>query len=175
MAIIKTVKPEEATGKLAEIYKRFEETMGMVPNAFRIRSASPDQVEHQARILSYYWHHETLSHNLLAFIRMLVSVEHHCEYCIDLNTGMLIQNGMKAEELEAAKQDYEQIPLPEKEKELIRFVLKVVKDSKSTTAEDMNHLRSLGWSDKDILDAVNHGTSQVAADMLFNAFQIDPD
>lgn len=175
MAIIETVKPEEATGMLAEIYKRFEETMGMVPNAFMIRSASPEQVAHQAKILSYYWHHETLSHNLLAFIRMLVSVEHHCEYCINLNTGILMQNGIKPEELKAAKEDYEKIPLPEKEKELIKFVLKVVKDSRSTTAADVEHLRSLGWTDKDILDAANHGTSQVASDMLFNAFQIDPD
>lgn len=175
MAIIKTVKPEEATGKLAEIYKRFEETMGMVPNAFRIRSASPDQVEHQARVLSYYWHHETLSHNLLAFIRMLVSVAHHCDYCINLNTGILIQNGIKPGDVEAAKKDQEKIPLAEKEKELIQFVLKVVKDSKSTRAEDMDRLRSLGWDDRDIVDAVNHGTSQVATDMLFNAFHIDPD
>lgn len=175
MAIIKTVTPEEATGKLAEIYKKFEETMGMVPNAFRIRSASPDQVAHQAQFLSYYWHHESLSNNLLAFIRMLVSVEHHCEYCINLNTGMLMQAGFKPDDLTLARNDHNKIPLPGNEKELIKFVLKVVKDSKSTTAEDMHHLRSLGWTDKDILDAVHHGTSQVASDMLFNAFQIDPD
>lgn len=175
MAIINTVKPEDATGLLAEVYKRFKENMGMVPNAFIIRSSSPELVAIQAKSLSYYFNHETLSRPLTAFIRMLVSETERCEYCINLNTGMLLQAGFTEDQLLAAKEDYEKIPLDEKDKELVKFVLKVVKDSHSTTAEDMDKLRGLGWSDRDILDAVNHGTSQVSSDMIFNAFKIDPD
>jgi len=175
MAIIKTVKPEEATGMLAEVYKNFQEKMGMVPNAFIIRSSSPDQVVHQARSLSYYWNHDTLSHKLLAFIRVLVSETQQCEYCINLNTGMLIQSGVSMEDIRKSKENPNNIPLEEKDKALIKFVLKVVKDSKSTTADDMEKLRQLGWTDRDILDAVNHGTTQVSSDMIFNAFKIDAD
>lgn len=175
MAIINTVKPGEATGVLAEVYKKFQETMGMVPNAFIIRSASPEQVVNQARFLSYYWNHETLSHKMLAFMRLLVSEVHYCEYCINLNTAMLLDIGVSMEEIEASKTDADNLPLEQKEKALLKFVLKVVKDSQSTTAEDIDQLKSLGWTDKDIVDGVNHGVSQVASDMIFNAFKIDPD
>ncbi len=175
MSIIKTVKPEDATGKLAEVFKGFKEMMGFVPNAFTIRSASPEQVVQQANFLSYYWNHETLSHQLLAFIRLLVSDVHHCDYCINLNIGMLMQAGISKENIDAAKASADNIPLEEKEKELVKFVLKVVNDSRSTTADDMEKLRTLGWTDKDILDATNHGTTQVSSDMIFNAFKIDAD
>jgi len=50
-----------------------------------------------------------------------------------------------------------------------------VKDSKSITETDMNKLRTLGWQDSEILEATFHGTSQVASDMVFNAFKIEND
>lgn len=105
----------------------------------------------------------------------MVSEIEDCDYYVTTNTGILMQNGVSAEEIQAAKADVEKLPLEKREIELIKFVLKVVKNSKSTTAEDMDHLRSLGWTDKDILDATQHGTSQVASDMIFNAFKIEQD
>jgi AhpD family alkylhydroperoxidase len=175
MPIINTIEPEEAIGHLAEIYNQFQQMMGFIPNAFSLRSVSPELVAQQAAFLGYYWNHETLNGKMLAFIRLLVSEMEECEYCITTNTGILLQAGVSAEEIQIAKADVEKLPLEHKEIELIKFVLKVVKDSKSTTAKDMDHLRALGWTDKDILDATQHGTSQVASDMIFNAFKIEPD
>ena len=175
MAIIKTVKTEDATGLLAEIYDGFKKSIGIVPNAFVLRSSSPDQVAHQAMSLQYYFNHKTLSFNLLAFIRLLVSEDQQCEYCINMNKGMLIQAGVSAEDIVAAKKNPENIPLEEKEKELVKFVLKVVQNAHSVQAKDVEKLRTLGWDDGDIMDATIHGTSQVSSDMLFNAFKIDAD
>ena len=175
MPIINTVKPEEATGQLAEIYKKFQDMMGFVPNAFSLRSISPELVMQQAAFLNYYWNHETLNGKVLAFIRLLVSENEDCEYCINTNTGILMQAGVSVEEIQAAKADIEKLPLEKKEIELIKFVLKVVKNSKSISSEDMDHLRSLGWTDKDILDATQHGTSQVSSDMILNAFKVEQD
>ena len=39
----------------------------------------------------------------------------------------------------------------------------------------INHPRALGWSDRDVFDAVNHGARNIAADILFNTFKIDND
>ena len=66
MSIIKTVKPEEATGKVAAIYQKFIDMMGFVPNAFLLRSSSPELLQWQANSLGYYWNHETLSKKLQA-------------------------------------------------------------------------------------------------------------
>ncbi len=88
---------------------------------------------------------------------------------------ILLQSGVSTEDITKSKENPDNMPLEEKDKELVKFVLKVVKDSKSTTADDMEKLRKLGWKDRDIMDAVNHGTTQVSSDMIFNAFKIDAD
>jgi uncharacterized peroxidase-related enzyme len=175
MAIIKTVKPEEATGKVASIYQIFKERMGFVPNAFVIRSSSPELLQGQANALGYYWNHETLSRKLQAFIRLTTSIAYQCEYCVNMNTGMLLQSGVTLEEIEATKKNLLNAPLSEKEAGMLAFVVKVIKDSNSTTAGDIDHLRELGWTDKDILDATWNAASQVSSDMIFNAFKIDAD
>lgn len=175
MSIIKTVKPEEATGKVADIYQRFINMMGFVPNAFLLRSSSPELLQGQANSLGYYWNHESLSSKLQAFIRLTTSVTHKCEYCVNMNTGLLMRAGVTPEEIEATKADPSKAPLDEKDAAMLAFVVKVIKDSHSTNAEDLENLRKLGWTDKDILDATWHATSQVASDLLFNAFKIDAD
>ena len=88
---------------------------------------------------------------------------------------MLMQAGVTPEEIEATKADPSKAPLEEKELAMLNFVVKVIRDSNSTTADDMENLRNLGWTDKDILDATWNATSQVASDMIFNAFKIDAD
>ncbi|MEI6062184.1 MAG: hypothetical protein WCR72_15895, partial [Bacteroidota bacterium] len=64
-------------------------------------------------------------------------------------------------------------PLEEKELALLLFVLKVVNNSNSILPDDVARLKELGWGDGDIMDATYHGTSQVAADKIFNAFGIE--
>lgn len=175
MAIIKTIEPNEATGKVAEIYKQFESLMGFVPNAFKVTALNPALLANATQFLQVYFQHQTLSPKLLALIRLLVSIEEKCEYCITVNSGMLMQNGMKPEEIEAVKTDPTQAPLEEKEKELLLFVLKAVRESHSTSQDDIEKLRKLGWSDKEIYEATFHGASQVASDTILNAFKIELD
>jgi len=175
MPIIKTVDPKEATGKVAGIYDHFISTFGFVPNAFKLTSSSEFLLQQQVTFLGYYMQHPTISNKLQAFIRMLVSVNHDCEYCVNMNTGLLMQAGVSMEEIQASKANPEKAPLEGKDVELLLFVLKVVKDSKSITETDMNKLRTLGWQDSEILEATFHGTSQVASDMVFNAFKIEND
>lgn len=176
MALIKTIKPDEATGSLAEIYEALKQNMnGFVPSAFQLKSLSPELVEVQSKFLKYYLQHPTLSGKLTAFIRLLVSVRCGGDYCKNINSWILSQVGIKPEEIEAAKADPQTAPLDDKDKTMLLFCLKVVKDAHTITEADLGNLRTKGWTDKDILDAANHATAQVAGVMLMNALKIDPD
>lgn len=173
MAIIKTIEPNEATGKVAAIYDHFISKFGMVPNAFKVTSSSEFLLSQQATFLGYYMEHPTISPKLQAFIRMLVSVKHECEYCVNMNMGILLQSGVSMEDIQATKAAPEQAPMEGKDVAMLKFVLKVVDNSNNITEKDMNELRNLGWQDSDILEATFHGTSQIASDMIFNAFKIE--
>ncbi|MBF0565771.1 MAG: hypothetical protein HQK89_11050 [Nitrospirae bacterium] len=175
MSILKTISPEEATGKVAEIYSTFKGMLGTVPQAIQLYSVSPAMMESHFSNIGYYMKHPSLNMALLAFIRMLISVEGNCKYCVDFNKGMLMQGGLNAEVLDASIKDPQNAPLPEKEKALLLFVLKAAKNPHSVEVADVEALRKLGWSDSDIFDATHHGANMVAGDIMLDAFKVGKD
>lgn len=175
MTLIKLVEQDEATGKVAEVYESMINTMGFIPNAFKVFSPSAHLLEAQVNNLRYFIRHKTLGGKLLALIRLLVSEEEVCEYCVGMNSGILLQYGILPDQLSEIKKDPAKAPLEEKELAMLLFVLRVVKDSNSIDKEDIESLKAHGWTDADILDATYHGTSQVGIDKIFNAFKLEND
>ena len=175
MALLNLIEKDKATGRVAEIYESMMNTMGFIPNAFKIYSPSEHVLGNQVGNLGYFMRHKTLSGQLLAFIRLLVSEKEQCEYCIGVNTGILMQYGILPEATAAIRKDPSTAPLDAKEMAMLLFVLKVVADSANVSQGDVDSLRNLGWTDSEILEASYHGATQVAADKIFNAFKIERD
>jgi uncharacterized peroxidase-related enzyme len=173
MALLNLTEQKDATGRVAEIYESMMNTMGFIPNAFKVFSPSAHVLDKQYGNLGYFMRHKTLGGKLLAFIRLLVSDKEECAYCVGINSGILLQYGVLPEAIGEIKKDPSKAPLDEKEMAMLLFVLKVVKDSNSTTQADVDALRKLGWTDADILEATYHGTTQISADKIFNAFKIE--
>ena len=173
MTLIRLIEKEEATGRVAEIYETMINTMGFIPNAFKVFSPSEHVLDKQFANLGYFMRHKTLGGKLLAFIRLLVSEQEQCKYCVGMNSGILLQYGVLPEMLTEIRLNPAKAPLEEKELAMLLFVLKVVKDSNSIQQPDVDTLKDLGWSDADIMDATYHGTTQVGVDKIFNAFQIE--
>jgi len=172
-ALIKTINPQEASGKVKEIYDQFVQQIGFIPNAFQINSTSEFLLRRQAESFGYYMQHPVLKPHFQAIVRLLVSMEKDCEYCVNVNTGILLQAGLSMEQIQATKENPENAPLEEKEIALLKFLLKVVTNSNSTTPEDISLLKEYGWSDSVILEATHQAASQVASDMILNAFKVE--
>lgn len=176
MPIISTVAPSEATGKVADTYHQIEQAFGSIPNAIQLFSASPELLARKWEEVDYYMQHPKLSMPLLTTIRMLISQQSQCDYCIDFNAGLLINMcGQTLEQVKATQQDPNQAPLEEKEKAMLVFVLKSIKNSLEITEQDVQALVALGWEHADILEATAHGARHVAIDILFNTFKIEKD
>jgi len=173
MPLIHTVSPDQAQGRVKEIYDQVTAAFGHIPNAMQIWSSSPELLAKQWQSIGYYMQHPTLSFPLLAMMRMLVSQNTHCEYCVGFNESMLINVAkLTLEQVNEAKRNPASAPLPEKDKAMLLFVLKATRDSNSVKAEDLAALKTLGWNDGEILDGLNHGASMLASDVIFNTFQI---
>ncbi|MBN2607101.1 MAG: hypothetical protein JXR47_07180 [Thiotrichales bacterium] len=173
MSLLSLVTPEKATGRVAEIYDEINWTFGSVPSGFQLHSISPELFDDNWRNISYFMEHKTLSFPLLAMIRMLVSKDNECEYCINLNEALLINKaGFTQDQIAATKADASTAPLSEKDKAMLLFVLKATKAAKSVNADDMETLKNLGWTDRDIYDAVAHGARNMAMDVLFDTFKV---
>ncbi len=176
MPLIQSITPQQAEGRIREVYDQVTAAFGGVPNAMQIYSASPELLAGQWAGIGYYMQHPTLNFVLLAMMRMLISQQGHCDYCIGFNESLLINHaGLSVEQVQAAKRDPASAPLPPKDLAMLLFTLKATHDSTSITAADLDALRRQGWSDKDILDALNHAAHMLGADMLLNALKVEKD
>ncbi|MFZ5451885.1 MAG: hypothetical protein ACOZF2_08470 [Thermodesulfobacteriota bacterium] len=170
MFILNHVKPEDATGKVAEAYGVFPPGLP-VPEPLLMMSASPDLAYLQSNIIRYFMGRDKLDLGLLATIRYLVACEFDYPYCIDFNAHLLkIAGGMTPAELDSLRTNPEMALLEDFQKELVLFVLKAVKTPEQVTQAEVEKLRELGWSDQNIFDAVYHGASMVAMSLMFKAF-----
>jgi hypothetical protein len=170
MFILNHVKPEEASGKVAQAYGVIPPEIP-VPEPLQMMSASPDLAFLQSNVIRYFRSQEKLDLGLLATIRYLVASEFDYPYCQNFNAGLLQQaGGMSAADLDAMKDHPEKAPLEESQKELALFVLKAVKTPEKVTAAEVERLRQLGWSDQNIFDATYHGAYMVTISIVHKAF-----
>ncbi|MES0363263.1 MAG: hypothetical protein ABUK14_04860, partial [Desulfobacteria bacterium] len=81
MALLKMVPPDEAEGKLLELYDMAEQFFGTVPNNVKMFGVSPAMLENQVQFAMYAMEHPTLSTPFFAMIRLLVSHAAGSPYC----------------------------------------------------------------------------------------------
>jgi len=174
MAVISTVNPDAAQGAVAAVFREVEQVMGRVPGGMQLYANSPGLLDQQWQVIGYYARHPVLSFAFSAAVRLLVSQDNDCEYCIGFNEALLINHcGWTAEQVAATKRDAASAPLDAKEKALLHFVLQTVNSRQPATREQIAELEKLGWNTADILDAVALGARNVAVDIIFNTFQIE--
>jgi hypothetical protein len=170
MFMLEHVKPEKAEGKTAEAYSIFPPGFP-VPEPLVLMSASPGLMQIQSQVIRHYMTHDKLDMGLLALIRYLVACEYDYPFCIDFNAGVLkMAGGFSEEDLQRLRANPEEAPLEDSQKALLAFVLKVVKKPEKVEKADIEGLREMGWSDRDIFDAAYHGTSMIGASKLYKAF-----
>lgn len=173
MSLVKTTPPQQATGKLAELYGMAEQVFGSVPNNVRLLGVSPAILENQFGLLKHFMNHPTLKPTVLAAIRMLVSRQCSSAYCEALNSNVLMSMGVSPDQVDSMKANPLNAPFSDNEKALLSFVLKAVKEPHSVQAQDVDALKGMGWSEVSIFDAVAHGARMVGTNILFDAFKID--
>jgi uncharacterized peroxidase-related enzyme len=176
MPLITTTPPQQAEGKTAEVYRDIENKFGFIPNAIQLDSINPNHMARHWEGIQESITHQSLSPKLFALIRLLVSEATDCDYCVGFNAGILMQmHGMSDEDIARVKQAPEQAPLDEKERALLLFVMKAIGDSNGITGQDIEALKQLGCSEREVFDALAHGAWQVAGDIMLNAFKVERD
>jgi hypothetical protein len=173
MALIKTVSPENAEGEIKEHYSFFIQRAGIVPKPFEMLSVSPELLKTHGAVVKYYMSHPTLGFPLLSHIRYLVAKEHDYQFCTNFNKQLLKMQGMDDAGISEIGTDPEKVLLEEKDKAMLLFVLKAIKDPKATEQKDIDALHNLGWTDRDIFDALAHGVNMIGSGIMMKALKMD--
>ena len=94
-------------------------------------------------------------------------------FCTDFNKNILKKQGLSDEDIDEMIKDPLKAPLEEKEQAMLEFVMKAIKSPDAVQQQDMDQLHDLGWTDRDILDAVTHAANMVGLSILMKTFKMD--
>ena len=100
MALIQTIEPEKAEGKVKEIYDFMQENAGVTPAPMQLASASPWMLDMVWSSIQYFTRHPNLGFGLLSSIRYLVAQQYDYAFCTGFNRKMLKMQGLSDDDIE---------------------------------------------------------------------------
>ena len=176
MSLLTLATPENATGEVKKIFDEIQSMFGMVPNGIRQWSANPQALRVQWESIKVRLSKDKEDQKLHAMIRYLVSDESHCVYCTGFNGAMLINMyGLSQDELIDLQKNPAAAVLSEKNKSLLLFALKSIKNPDAVNEEDINHLKELGISEIEMFDIVHVASHMLVVNTLFKTFKVEKD
>ncbi|BAF70843.1 carboxymuconolactone decarboxylase family protein [Nitratiruptor sp. SB155-2] len=132
----------EKTGKLGEIFK-------LLAIDENIYNATDVMVQ------NYLLKQTHLPYFIKEAIALLISKENSCKMCVDVHKNIAKMLGIDEEQIASILEGIDAMDTEERVKELLRFCIRASrKDNYKITKEDIEHLKNLGWSDKEIVEAV---------------------
>lgn len=177
-SLIPYTSVQDAKGEVKAIYEQVQSAFGMVPAPLQQHSVNP-------AVLKALWagfaalHNENFSEQLQAMMRMSVASAPalDCDYCIGFNEGMPINMfKMDAKEINAVKKDpHAATSLNDKDKKMLICMVESTTKPKEVNKAQIDELRNLGWSDKDIFDGLKMATNMVAITLMVDTLKIPRD
>ena len=176
MSLLTIPTVEDATGEIKEIFDEIEAAFGMVPNGIRTWSASPALLRDQWNSIKIRLSKDQENQKLHAIIRYLASDENGCTYCVGFNGGMLMNFfGVTQDQLIAMQSTPSSAPLDEKNKALLIFAMKSIKDPHSVNSEDIQLMKNSGISEEEMFEIVYAASYMSVVNTLFKTFKVQQD
>lgn len=152
---IKVIQPEEATGRLKEIYNDIIEKRGKLADVHKIQSLRPESIiKHMDLYLEIMFSKSELSRSEREMMAVIVSVNNGCEYCRLHHSEALNFYWKDDERISCLTQNFKSAGLNGREISLCEFAYLLTMDpSRYNEDSDILKLRERGLSDKAILDA----------------------
>jgi len=153
------IAPENATGRLKELYTELQEMLGAVMPHVQIHATHAlEEMQCFIDPMKLTRNHPEVPLLWFALMRLYVARRENYPYCIALNTLMLEKHGITEEQIEAYTQDITKVPLDKKLGLLLVKALKSIYDSHHFTQEDFDTLYQAGYSDKTIYQMIAYAT-----------------
>jgi uncharacterized peroxidase-related enzyme len=146
---IRTPEPAEATGEVAALYEEELADLGYVPEYTRVMSVNPEALRaFQNLVRSIVAQLGKRRYELVTLAAAQALHSQHCRLAHGRKTLALIEE----DELERIARDYGNAGLSEAEVAMMEFAEKVSRESSAMTDADVERLRDLGFTDREIVD-----------------------
>ncbi len=155
MARINTIRYNEASGKLKEIYDSLLEKRGKLAEVHTIQSLRPDSItQHMDLYMGIMFSRSELSRAEREMIAVVVSVANGCFYCRKHHADALNHYWKDENKVKLLVQEDAPAFLSDREQALCRYARILTQDPHAHEKKDFTEsLRSVGLEDAAILDA----------------------
>lgn len=177
MAFIRTIPPDQATGRLKEVYDAIDARHGLIPQMRQIISLRPDAMD----VLTSLWETchmggTSLGTDREEMIAIVVAGTLKCSYCTIAHGGSMVKKGSITEDQAIALAcNYSAAGLSAADTAMLDYAVKIALDPESVTADDVERVRAEGFDDVAILDIALASSYRVFVTRLAAALGIDGD
>jgi uncharacterized peroxidase-related enzyme len=151
---IDSIPEAKAEGSVKKIYDELKESMGVVPNVFKVLSLCPDALDAYMTMIKGTMFAETkLARAVKEMVAATVSRLNQCDYCVGHHKNFMTQYGVSSVVSEQILNDPQSADISAAEKKLLSYVEKVTRHAYKVTDADVEGLKEIGWSHEQILEA----------------------
>jgi len=135
--------------------KLIKEDYGFIPNFFKAQTARPDLLDAEVGLVDAILIKEgALARSQKEYIFLVCSAANLSTYCVTAHCEIIRMLKLSGPEPEQIALDHMSTDLPMVDKALLNFALKLNNHALKVTQEDIDDLRTYGFSDQQILEAV---------------------
>ena len=155
MPRINVIQPDEADGRLKEIYDEIQRSRGKIAEVHKIQSLNPETItNHMDLYLNVMFGKSPLSRAQREMMAVVVSSANECTYCQRHHMEALEHFWKDPDRTEQLRQDYRQLELSGVDRALCDYAWSLTVDPGAAERDDPTLvLRAQGLSDRAILDA----------------------
>jgi uncharacterized peroxidase-related enzyme len=173
VTFIRTIPPEDAEGPVREMFEQARGRFGFVPNwaqAFSLRPGVMDGWVTLVKSIQSNLPVRTYELVTLAAARALRS-----SYCSLAHGSVLAKQVFDPATVTAIVSDQRGSPLEPRERAMMAFVEKLVREADRITTADVDGLRSHGYRDEEIFDIAATAAARCFFSKLLDALGVQPD
>lgn len=163
----------EANDATTAMYVAAEESYGYLPNMYRVFGHRPEVMEKWGALLGSIRKHMSLRRYEL--VTLAAAKELKSSYCMLAHGSVLLREGFSEKQLIEMAGGGSHAPLDEAEREMMRFAGKVVRDATGIAKEDIDRLKSHGFSDAEIFDITTAAAVRCFFSKTLDAMGVEPD
>ncbi len=136
-------------------FQEIRDAFGFLPNFFRAQTLRPDLIEAELALIGGVMVKEgALARRQKEYVFLVCSAANLSTYCVTAHCEIVRMLGIHGPEPEQIALDHNRTNIAAEDKALLNFALKLNKESRKIDADDIEGLRTYGFSEQQILETI---------------------
>jgi len=175
VAFLRTISEDDATGEVAEIYRRQREASGYVPESTRVLTTRPEVLVAYTRFVEAIRGGFSLPMRDWKLITLVAATHIPSTYCSLAYAKNLLGDLDSPEAVLAVQSNFRRAGLSDRDVAMLEYAEQVTNDASRITQQDVDRLREHGFSDEQIADIALCAAFRNFISRFFDAVGATPD